>query len=394
MLEFLDLRERGERLEATRLEIDPTVADTVAGILQRVFVEGDDVLIELCQRFDGADLTERGIIVTDEEFDRAERETPARAPRGPRRADRAPRATCTHASSRTSGGRSTTAFASARSCGRSQSVGCYVPGGRAVYPSSVCMTVVPAVVAGVDEIVLCTPPQRRRQRSRAPVLYAARRAGATYVAKTGGAQAVGAMAYGTESIPRVDRIVGPGQRLRDRGEAAGRGHRRDRRPRRARPSSRSWPTTSVDARSVGARPDRAGRARPRGAHVLRHHVDPDLVDARRRRARDRAADGRAPRDRRHVARLHEGGRGARPRPGRRGRERPRLRAPADPAPRPRCVPRQRAQRRRDLPGRGGPRCRSATTASRRTTCCPPRARRDSRAGCARPTTSRSPRWSR
>ena len=56
MLELLDLRERGERLDATRLETDPTVADTVAGILQRVFVEGDDVLIELAHRFDGADL--------------------------------------------------------------------------------------------------------------------------------------------------------------------------------------------------------------------------------------------------------------------------------------------------------------------------------------------------
>jgi histidinol dehydrogenase len=71
------------------------------------------------------------------------------------------------------------------------------------------MTVVPAVVAGVREIVLCTPPQRDGS-IHAAVLYAARRAGATYVAKTGGAQAVAAMAYGTESIPAVDRIVGPG----------------------------------------------------------------------------------------------------------------------------------------------------------------------------------------
>ena len=59
MLELLDLRKRGERLDATRLETDPTVADTVAGILQRVFVEGDDVLIELAHRFDGAELAER-----------------------------------------------------------------------------------------------------------------------------------------------------------------------------------------------------------------------------------------------------------------------------------------------------------------------------------------------
>jgi histidinol dehydrogenase len=68
---------------------------------------------------------------------------------------------------------------------------------------------VPAVVAGVEEIVLCTPPQRDGV-IHAPVLYAARRAGATHVAKTGGAQAIAAMAYGTESVPSVDRIVGPG----------------------------------------------------------------------------------------------------------------------------------------------------------------------------------------
>jgi histidinol dehydrogenase len=71
------------------------------------------------------------------------------------------------------------------------------------------MTVVPARVAGVDEIVLCTPPQPSGSIP-APVLYAARLAGATSVVKSGGAQAIGAMAYGTESVPSVDRIVGPG----------------------------------------------------------------------------------------------------------------------------------------------------------------------------------------
>ena len=90
-----------------------------------------------------------------------------------------------------------------------RAVGCYVPGGRALYPSSVCMTVVPAVVAGVPEIVLCTPP-RADGTIHPAVLYAAKRAGTTYVAKTGGAQAIAAMAYGTETIPQVDRIVGPG----------------------------------------------------------------------------------------------------------------------------------------------------------------------------------------
>ena len=76
MLELLDLRERGERLEAVRPEIDPTVSETVQRILQRVFVEGDDVLLELTHRFDGADLADDGILVRPEEFEAAERDTP------------------------------------------------------------------------------------------------------------------------------------------------------------------------------------------------------------------------------------------------------------------------------------------------------------------------------
>jgi histidinol dehydrogenase len=207
MLELLDLRERGERLDATRLETDPTVADTVAGILQRVFVEGDDVLIELAHRFDGADLG-GGVLVTEAELDAAEHATAPELATAlddliERLRDLATRQLPREWWDERDGVR----FGEiVRPLG---SVGCYVPGGRAVYPSSVCMTVVPAVVAGVREIVVCTPPQADGSIP-APVLYAARRAGAHFVAKTGGAQAVAAMAYGTESIPKVDRIVGPG----------------------------------------------------------------------------------------------------------------------------------------------------------------------------------------
>jgi histidinol dehydrogenase len=208
VLELLDLRERGERLEATRLEIDPTVADIVSGILQRVFVEGDDVLVELAHRFDGCDLSRSGILVGPGEFERAERETPPELRAAlddliERIRDLAARQLPTEWSEERNGVRFGEIVRAL------ESVGCYVPGGRAVYPSSVCMTVVPAVVAGVEEIVLCTPPQADGSIP-APVLYAAQHAGATHVAKTGGAQAVGAMAHGTESIPRVDRIVGPG----------------------------------------------------------------------------------------------------------------------------------------------------------------------------------------
>ena len=88
-------------------------------------------------------------------------------------------------------------------------VGVYVPGGRAVYPSTVVMTVVPARVAGVDEVVLCTPPERDG-RVNATVLAAAALTGADRILRVGGAQAVAAMAYGTASVPRCDKVVGPG----------------------------------------------------------------------------------------------------------------------------------------------------------------------------------------
>ncbi len=91
-------------------------------------------------------------------------------------------------------------------------VGVYVPGGTASYPSTVLMDVIPARIAGVAEIVMVSPP--RRDGTLAPELYAAARAaGVDRIFKTGGAQAIGALAYGTESVPRVDKIVGPGNRF-------------------------------------------------------------------------------------------------------------------------------------------------------------------------------------
>lgn len=89
------------------------------------------------------------------------------------------------------------------------SVGVYVPGGTATYPSSVLMTVVPAVVAGVERIVMVSPPQKDGKLNQT-VLVAAREAGVKEIYKVGGAQAVAALAFGTESISPVDKIVGPG----------------------------------------------------------------------------------------------------------------------------------------------------------------------------------------
>lgn len=88
-------------------------------------------------------------------------------------------------------------------------VGVYVPGGKAAYPSSVLMNVLPAKVAGVDEIVMVTPPGKEGK-IYCGTLVAANEAGVDRIYKVGGAQAIGALAYGTESIPKVDKIVGPG----------------------------------------------------------------------------------------------------------------------------------------------------------------------------------------
>ena len=90
-----------------------------------------------------------------------------------------------------------------------ESAGVYVPGGKAAYPSSVLMNVIPAKVAGVKKIVMVTPPQKDGTINPA-ILVAAKIAGVTEIYKIGGAQAIAALAFGTESIPKVDKIVGPG----------------------------------------------------------------------------------------------------------------------------------------------------------------------------------------
>ena len=89
------------------------------------------------------------------------------------------------------------------------SVGCYIPGGQAKYPSSAIMSVVPAAIAGVKRIVVISPPGRDGKLDPSTIV-AAKRCGATEIYKVGGAQAIGALAYGTKSIPKVDKIVGPG----------------------------------------------------------------------------------------------------------------------------------------------------------------------------------------
>ena len=160
------------------------------------------------RKFDGASLRELEV------EPRASSRRPARRSTRPtaRRSAR-PRCACatsTASASRRAGRCARRAAAcSARACARSQRVGIYVPGGKAVYPSTVIMNAIPASVVEVPEIIMASPPGPDGK-LRPEVLMAARVAGVHRVFKIGGAQAVAALAYGTETVPRVDKIVGPG----------------------------------------------------------------------------------------------------------------------------------------------------------------------------------------
>jgi histidinol dehydrogenase len=206
VLGLLDLRDGGSKLEAARPEPDPTVTDKVRTILSRVRSEGDAALRKLTRELDGADLDD--FVVGEDELRSGADATPADLRSAldgliERLSDLHARQLPQAWHDERDGVRFGEVVRPLRAAG------CYVPGGRAIYPSSVAMTVMPAVVAGVGEIVLASPPQR--DGSLPPtILYAAARAGATRIVKVGGAQAIAAMAFGTSSVPRVDRIVGPG----------------------------------------------------------------------------------------------------------------------------------------------------------------------------------------
>ena len=198
--------ERLARL-GTRAGGTARVEPEVRLILDAVARGGDRALLGYTARFDSVRMRARELFLTEREIDRAAAAVPAPTRRALERAHR--RLVRFHRSQRAKGfeikedgirtGMRVTPLAR---------VGVYVPGGTAAYPSSVLMNVVPARVAGVDEIVVATPPSP--DGIRAEVLLAARIAGASAVLRAGGAQAIAALAYGTESIAPVDKIVGPG----------------------------------------------------------------------------------------------------------------------------------------------------------------------------------------
>jgi len=216
-LRVLDLRgdrsDPRDRMPRPRVDLEQAragVVDTLAAVAR----DGDDALASLTLRFDGVDV-DGGLIVPDDVLDRALAGLDPALRRAIERA--ADQVRWFHERARPQDWEDARDGARMGVWHRPVSrAGVYVPGGKAVYPSTVIMTVVPAQVAGVDEIVLCTPPTGVGPDG-APdgwpdrtILAAARLLGVDRVVRVGGAQAVAAMAYGTASVPRCDVVVGPG----------------------------------------------------------------------------------------------------------------------------------------------------------------------------------------
>ena len=182
---------------------------TVNAILEDVRENGDQAIFSYTKKFDKADISAENILVTEAEIEEAYTLVDASLIEVIRKAivnikeyhekqkqyswfDSTPQGTIL--------GQKVTPI---------EKVGLYVPGGKAAYPSSVLMNVIPAKVAGVEKIIMCTPPDAQGKVT-PTTLVAAKEAGVSDIYKVGGAQAIAAMAYGTESIPKVDKITGPG----------------------------------------------------------------------------------------------------------------------------------------------------------------------------------------
>lgn len=187
----------------------PEFESRVAAIVEKVREEGDEALFAYTRQFDGAEITAENILVTPEEIEQAYQEVDAQLLDVMRKAlvnIRAYHERQKRSSWFDSTEKGTLLGQKITPMGR---VGVYVPGGKAVYPSSVLMNILPAKVAGVDEIIMTTPPGKDGKIP-ASTLVAAKEAGVDKVFKVGGAQAIAAMAFGTASVPKADKIVGPG----------------------------------------------------------------------------------------------------------------------------------------------------------------------------------------
>ena len=182
---------------------------TVREIIEDVRARGDEAVFELEEKFDKCRLTRETVRVSREEIEAAYTELDPEFVEVIRRAAANIRAY--HEKQVTQSWITTTPEGTilGQKVTPIETSGCYVPGGRAVYPSSVLMNVIPAKVAGVERIVIATPPDASGKAA-AGTIVAADIAGADEMYKVGGAQAIAALAYGTQTIPRVDKITGPG----------------------------------------------------------------------------------------------------------------------------------------------------------------------------------------
>ena len=204
-----DFTERMDRLLAWESVSDSRVAQAVDEIIAAVVTRGDDALLEFTERFDGLALESAAALeIPAAELQAALDSLPEEAAAALHAA--AKRIEDYHRHQLQSSWQYTEADGTVlgQQITAMQRVGIYVPGGKATYPSSVLMNAVPARVAGVEEIIMVVPTPRGEVNPM--VLAAAQIAGVTRVFRIGGAQAVAALAYGTASVPKVDKIVGPG----------------------------------------------------------------------------------------------------------------------------------------------------------------------------------------
>lgn len=182
--------------------------EQVGRILEEVRLKRDAAVFAYTKQFDGADIHAGSILVTDEEVQEAYEQVDEKLLSVIRKAlvnirkyhEKQVQNSWFTCEDGVILGQKVTALST---------VGVYVPGGKAAYPSSVLMNVLPAKVAGVEHIVMCTPPDKDGK-VYPSTLVAAKEAGVDKIYKAGGAQAIAAMAFGTESVPKVDKIVGPG----------------------------------------------------------------------------------------------------------------------------------------------------------------------------------------
>jgi histidinol dehydrogenase len=198
-----------KRMDQREIQDNPRLEKQVRSILNDVRKRGDKALIYYTRVFDGIRIPINKLQVRPEEIKKAYRKIPLPFLKTLQRA--AGRILRFH---QLVTQRSISALEKEIQIGQEMRplgrVGIYVPGGKASYPSTVLMAAIPAKVAGVQKIVMTTPPQK--DGISAAVLVAADLAGVDQIYRTGGAQAIAALAYGTKSIPKVDKIVGPGNR--------------------------------------------------------------------------------------------------------------------------------------------------------------------------------------